>query len=512
MKIEKVLRDAFLFLKGNSAEFAQCVTCRMFIPEGFTPDGVDRCIGHGSKVGVGEEWSCGFYSKWPRGKPEETVIKNHAKELSGGLPGSFTPEESGLVARKVRCINCAFFDKDKCGLYIKLNKALPDIFELDENVEKFDCCNANTALPDNSLAKSLALISGDSDMPLKEGDSDEVISENIAEMIRGGHPRDQAIAAAYRKAGRSRTLAKSVLEGLLTKSMLEYVLESPDDAVAQARLQLEADTQRSNNAILFAVAPQVNAAGDGHNGMDNGQGRTDPKPSVEQKVSGEYAKRVVGWQGLNISIENEPGSFREGVNRDGQKWRQRMPYPYGYINETTGIDMDCVDVFLGPHLDDSDYVYIVHARKVNRWDEYDEDKVMIGFRTEPEAIQAFLDSYTDPRFLGPVTEMLVGEFVDKVRNTKDRPTMIKALIVKADNDAISDSMRAKIGRVGSKHREEEPEDVFLEPKEREYPVKVKRRSGKWEYSHTLLVAAARRARMEGKESLANHADSIREKL
>jgi hypothetical protein len=36
-------------------------------------------------------------------------------------------------------------------------------------------------------------------MPLKGGSSDETRSENIAEMIRAGHPRDQAVAAAYRK-------------------------------------------------------------------------------------------------------------------------------------------------------------------------------------------------------------------------------------------------------------------------------------------------------------------------
>lgn len=36
-------------------------------------------------------------------------------------------------------------------------------------------------------------------MPLKSGSSDETRSENIAEMIRSGRPRDQAVAAAYRK-------------------------------------------------------------------------------------------------------------------------------------------------------------------------------------------------------------------------------------------------------------------------------------------------------------------------
>jgi uncharacterized protein len=41
-------------------------------------------------------------------------------------------------------------------------------------------------------------------MPLKEGSSKEVISQNIAEMIRAGHPREQAIAAAFQSAGKSK--------------------------------------------------------------------------------------------------------------------------------------------------------------------------------------------------------------------------------------------------------------------------------------------------------------------
>lgn len=41
-------------------------------------------------------------------------------------------------------------------------------------------------------------------MPLKKGKSDKIISENIAEMRRSGKPADQAAAAAYRSAGKSR--------------------------------------------------------------------------------------------------------------------------------------------------------------------------------------------------------------------------------------------------------------------------------------------------------------------
>jgi hypothetical protein len=39
-------------------------------------------------------------------------------------------------------------------------------------------------------------------MPLKSGKSKAVIGYNIAEMIKAGHPRDQAIAASMRKAGK----------------------------------------------------------------------------------------------------------------------------------------------------------------------------------------------------------------------------------------------------------------------------------------------------------------------
>ena len=36
-------------------------------------------------------------------------------------------------------------------------------------------------------------------MPLKSGSSRETVSSNISEMVRAGHPQDQAIAAAMRK-------------------------------------------------------------------------------------------------------------------------------------------------------------------------------------------------------------------------------------------------------------------------------------------------------------------------
>lgn len=73
---------------------------------------------------------------------------------------------------------------------------------------------------------------------------------------------------------------------------------------------------------------------------------------------------------------------------------------------------------------------------------------------------------------------------------------------------LSETERESAGRVGSEHREEEPEGVFLEPGSRKYPVKVKR-DGEWKYDRGLLLAAAREARMHGHEDLAKRADEIR---
>lgn len=41
-------------------------------------------------------------------------------------------------------------------------------------------------------------------MPLKPGKSKKTIEQNIREMIHAGHPTNQAVAAAYAKAGKSR--------------------------------------------------------------------------------------------------------------------------------------------------------------------------------------------------------------------------------------------------------------------------------------------------------------------
>lgn len=149
------------------------------------------------------------------------------------------------------------------------------------------------------------------------------------------------------------------------------------------------------------------------------------EPTQAQKDAGNYRKRKLQWRGLTISIENEAGTYRRGVARDGREWATLLPWAYGYVNGSMGVDGDQVDLYVGPFMDTAAMVYVVHQRKYGDWSAYDEDKVMAGFLSESDARDAFLACYDDPRFLGPITAIPVEEFVRKVRATAEAPAMIK---------------------------------------------------------------------------------------
>ncbi len=142
---DKVGRDAFLYLapKKDEEDFAQCEACRMFVPEVEGREG-GRCVIHGSDVEIDEDDSCGFMVEWPTpdGKPNPEVVEDHAEELAKGVPGSVTPEESGLVSRRVQCHRCRFMvEGPRCGLYMELNR-VSNNFDLVVEIEEHACCNA----------------------------------------------------------------------------------------------------------------------------------------------------------------------------------------------------------------------------------------------------------------------------------------------------------------------------------------------------------------------------------
>lgn len=121
-------------------------------------------------------------------------------------------------------------------------------------------------------------------------------------------------------------------------------------------------------------------------------------------------------QGLSIAIENRKGSVRSGVDKDGTPWRTVMKHPYGYIKGSKGADGEEVDCFVGPSKD-SPHVFVVHQRKADG-KSYDEDKVMLGFKSEGHARKGYLKHYDSPKFLGPISALTVERLKELLATKK----------------------------------------------------------------------------------------------
>jgi len=132
------------------------------------------------------------------------------------------------------------------------------------------------------------------------------------------------------------------------------------------------------------------------------------------------------FQGLPITIENRAGSIRRWRDRTGKTGATTMQYPYGYLRLSQGMDGDHVDCFLGPERHAS-HAYIVHQMAPPDFLSYDEDKAMLGFASDLDALNAYFAHYTDMRFCGSMTAMPMAEFTVKLTATKDRPRILKAL-------------------------------------------------------------------------------------
>ena len=127
--------------------------------------------------------------------------------------------------------------------------------------------------------------------------------------------------------------------------------------------------------------------------------------------------------GLTIDIENAKGSYRTGTARDGTTWKTYMAYPYGEIRGSEGQDGDAVDAYLGPDAD-SPLVVVVHQLNPDTG-AADEDKVMLGWRSESDAVKAYKAQYSKPGFYGGHAAMSVARFVRLVKDPERRGTMIK---------------------------------------------------------------------------------------
>jgi RNA polymerase sigma factor (sigma-70 family) len=119
----------------------------------------------------------------------------------------------------------------------------------------------------------------------------------------------------------------------------------------------------------------------------------EPRPVTEE----------IEFNGFIITIENPTGSIRSG-----EDWFTFMDYPYGYVQNTVGMDGEEVDCFLGSYLN-SPHVYVVTIKDPFTG-EIDEEKVFFGFNNDDEVMETFYRHYDDDSFFHSIEYMNIDQF------------------------------------------------------------------------------------------------------
>lgn len=138
------------------------------------------------------------------------------------------------------------------------------------------------------------------------------------------------------------------------------------------------------------------------------------EPTEGQRKAGNYRMGHIVVGGVEISIENPAGTAR----RAG--WT-RIAGHYGYIKGTEGADGDHLDVFVKPGTDEdwTGTVYVVNQFRLDGT--FDEHKVLLGYGSEQDATQAYLNSYKVGWQMGPVSTLTWAQFKEWIAGDTKQP-------------------------------------------------------------------------------------------
>lgn len=126
------------------------------------------------------------------------------------------------------------------------------------------------------------------------------------------------------------------------------------------------------------------------------------------------------YQGVLVYVENPKGSIREGTDNNGQPWKVQVKHDYGELPGTIGADGDPIDVYVGPN-PTAPMAFVMHQRHYFGSEyavpgTYDEDKVMLGFNTRREALEAYAAHYNHPVWTPGVSVVAVDELRDMIED------------------------------------------------------------------------------------------------
>lgn len=175
-------------------------------------------------------------------------------------------------------------------------------------------------------------------------------------------------------------------------------------------------------------------------------GRVNHNPTTGQRDAGNYSKRHVTVHGLDISIENEKGSTRRGIGKNGKPWACVLPAAYGYFKRSVAADGEHVDVYLGPHKT-SRKVFIIDQIDADTG-KPDEAKVFLCFGSKAQVIALYKKAFSDGKGmdrLGAIHEMALPDFKVWLKN----PDQTTKPIRKIKRDAFGYHENARKDRCGN---------------------------------------------------------------
>lgn len=242
-------------------------------------------------------------------------------------------------------------------------------------------------------------------------------------LLAHAHDSGEGIAKSQIHAGEKVELEHTKKPGVARQIAIDHLRERPDYyGLLEAMEKKPLTSKRANGDMLqyFMDHP------------DKLREKKERDKKANFKLDGERK-----FRGLDVAIENKKGSKRSWYDPHGkEKGSTHMHYDYGYIRLTKGTDGDHVDVYIGPD-EDAENVFIVDQMKKPDFKKFDEQKVMLGFKTEAEAKAAYLKQYNDPGFFGSIKTMPFEEFKTKVLDKSNHGEKISMMYIAPSKIALS---------------------------------------------------------------------------
>ena len=199
-----------------------------------------------------------------------------------------------------------------------------------------------------------------------------------------------------------RTVGKEVKQssdatGIGTNMTDEGIAKLSDDVTSEGELG-EGMFSQSEGGLNAASSPAKVIKEENHKGEEaSGEEPEDEMPTTAKpKLVKAKAADADGPQvgprrkvhGLDVVIETPKGYERHGKDEKGAPWRQTMANDYGYIKGHKGADGDSLDCYVGPNPSDP-WAYVVDQAVLGSRSKFDESKVMLGFDSQGDALQAY---------------------------------------------------------------------------------------------------------------------------